>query len=359
MKLENQNILIFSNEPWGDVWYSKHNWAFELSKKNNVFFINPPKKWGLKGLFKISITSYTERLKILNYNNLLPFTRIGWLYQINNFIISKRIKRFLFKNNCNEFIFWTFDPYRCTNPKLFSPKFAIYFIADKYYIKREQELIDNVDYFFSISKVLTDRLSIQQKPLILSHGIAESEFSPDEKIDVEDDYVLYIGNIDYRIDCIFIKKLLEYFPNEKFLFIGTLRPTKDTLYKQIFLDKVYQNLIYHPPVHFKKLKNYIAKAKICLAPMKLDERGNNINHHKLLQYLAQGKQVLSAKFIDYEQNNIIYSYENHEDGVKKLESLIRNKENEMIVKKRIDYAKKFVYKRLIEKVEQFLTETNN
>ena len=34
MKLENQTILVTSNEPWGDLWYSKQNYAYELSKKN-------------------------------------------------------------------------------------------------------------------------------------------------------------------------------------------------------------------------------------------------------------------------------------------------------------------------------------
>lgn len=359
MKLENQNILIFSNEPWGDVWYSKHNWAFELSKKNNVFFINPPKKWCLKNLFKISITSYTERLKILNYNNLLPFTRIGWLYQINNFIISKRIKKFLFKNNCNEFIFWTFDPYRCTNPKLFSPKFAIYFIADKYQTQKEKELISNTDFFITVSKELTNNLGLK-KLLVLSHGISSSEFNNDEDVTIEEGYALYIGQIDYRIDYELVIKMVESFPDKRFLFIGQPQHNlSDKNFKRLFIDKAYSNLIHLPPIHFKRLKNYIAKAKICLAPMLLHVHGNNINHHKLLQYLALGKPVLAPTFRDYEKNELIFSYSSPDDGIAILQRIFNYEEEPILFDKRIIFAKQFTYENLIIKVEQFLTETNN
>src|SRR3972149_3808019 len=158
MKLETQHILIVSNEPWGDVWYSKHNWAFELSKKNNVFFINPPSNWKLSNLwnFKIKIEDYTEKLQILNYQNVLPYTRFNLMHQFNNFIVSKKIKKWLLKHLHRDYIFWTFDPYRFSNPKLFSPLFSIYFIADKYDLKREISLIRNTDYFITVSSVLTD-----------------------------------------------------------------------------------------------------------------------------------------------------------------------------------------------------------
>lgn len=359
MKLENQTILIVSNEPWGDVWYSKHNWAFELSKKNQVFFINPPKKWNWKNLFNsfISTEKYTDSLQILNYYNLLPYTRFQLIYKINNFIVSKKIKNWFSSHNIKKYIFWTFDPYRLSNPKLLSPLLSIYFIADKYNIKREFELIKNVNFFFSISSVLTERLSIEN-PLVLSHGISKSEFISDSDIEIEGGYILYIGNIDYRLDCIIIKKLLEQFPQERFLFLGKLNLSENDLYRELFIKQKNKNLIYHLPVHFKKLKNYIAKAKICLAPMQLDVRGNNINHHKLLQYLAQGKSVIAASFKDYENNNIIFTYQNHEDGIKIMANLLQTKDEKTIIENRINFAQQFTYDKLIQKIEMFLSKKN-
>ena len=90
-KLEGRTILIVSNEPWGDVWYSKHNWANELSQNNTVYFVNSPVRWTFKGLFqnKISVKNYSESLFILDYKNRLPLTRFNLLYKLNNYIVSK------------------------------------------------------------------------------------------------------------------------------------------------------------------------------------------------------------------------------------------------------------------------------
>lgn len=361
MKLENQILLIVSNEPWGDVWYSKHNWAYELSKKNKVLFINPPIKWKFSNLwlFDIKIENYTKNLKILNYQNTLPFTRFSLIYKLNNLIVSKKIKKWLLNNNYKKYIFWTFDPYRFSNPKLLSPLFSIYFIADKYDLNRELTLIRNTDYFITVSKKLTDLLPIKN-PLILSHGISSVEFSIDSSVDIENNYILYIGNIDYRLDYEFIKLLLDRFPKEQFLFIGNIIPlANNKLFEELFIEKRHPNLIHQPAIHFKELKNYICKAKICLAPMLLGVNGNNINHHKLLQYLALGKPVLATLFADYQNNKLVYSYDNHDDGIKQINVILKEKESQSLIDGRIKFAKQFIYENLIKKVEQFLTESTN
>ena len=361
MKLENQTILIVSNEPWGDIWYSKHNWAYELSKKNKVFFINPPTKWKLSNLWdsKISVSSYTKCLSILNYQNILPYTRFSVLYKLNNFLISKKIKKWMQENNLKNYIFWTFDPYRFSNPQLFSPLLSIYFIADKYQIKKEYDLISNTDYFISVSGELTKNLPLKN-PLILSHGISTSEFSDNEDIELEDGYILYIGNIDWRLDHELIKKMVLKFKTQQFLFIGQLlEGYNNQLFKEIFIENKFSNVIYKPPIHFKKLKNYIAKAKVCIAPMLLEVNGNNINHHKLLQYMALGKPILAPQFIDYKKNKLVYSYNNHDEGIEQLGKILNEEENYFLTEERITFAKQFTYENLIRKVEQFLTEPTN
>ena len=41
MKLKNKTILIISPERWGTNFVSKHHYALELAKNNNVYFLNP------------------------------------------------------------------------------------------------------------------------------------------------------------------------------------------------------------------------------------------------------------------------------------------------------------------------------
>jgi glycosyltransferase involved in cell wall biosynthesis len=361
MKLENQNILIVSNEPWGDVWYSKHNWAYELSKKNRVVFINPPKPWVFKNLFstKISTSNYSLTLTILNYTNRFPFTRFEFLSNINELLISQTIKKWLKNNVVSDYIFWTFDPYRFSSPKQFQPKLTIYFRVDKYINDREKTLLKNTDKLVVVSKELLNDIEFNGAILELSHGISEEEFINDNTIEYEKDFILYIGNIDHRLDVDLIDKMLVEFPEEIFLFIGKIGDVKNDLFHEIFLKNKHKNLILHGAEYFKTLKNYIAQAKVCIAPMFLEVNGNNINHHKLLQYLALGRPVLAPQFIDYQNNTLVYSYKNHEEGVKQLNKILNEEENQFIIKERIIFAKQFTYNNLIKKVEQFLTESAN
>ena len=54
--IKGKNIIIVSNEPWGDIWYSKHHYAYELNKTNQVLFIDPPRKWSFWNLFMQGIS---------------------------------------------------------------------------------------------------------------------------------------------------------------------------------------------------------------------------------------------------------------------------------------------------------------
>src|ERR1051326_3339068 len=118
MKLEDQTILVTSNEPWGDIWYSKQNYAYELSKKNKVFFIDPPTKWQLKNIFynPIILKSYNENLKIISYQNFLPILN-DVFNRLNNFLVSKYLKRFFQGNHISNYLVWAFDPIRLYNHK--------------------------------------------------------------------------------------------------------------------------------------------------------------------------------------------------------------------------------------------------
>jgi hypothetical protein len=353
MKLRDKTILIVSNEPWGDIWYSKHNWAFELSKDNLVYFINPPKKWKFSHLFnrKPSISNYSENLKILNYYNNLPFTRFKMIFKINERIICKVINKAI--NNKENLIFWSFDPYRFSRPQLFNPIKSIYFRVDEYIVKREKTLVNNVDYVIVSSSELLQNISAN-KYLSLSHGISEDEFKLTEDVEYKEGYFLYVGNIDHRLDVNLIERMLVGFPNERFLFIGKKTKIDNDRFQDIFYKNKYPNIILHGVEHFKKLKNYIYKSKVCLVPMDLSVHGNAVHHHKSLQYLAMGKPVISPIFKDEINNEeFILGYKNFDEAIEKMKNikLYLSKEKGT---NRIAFAKQFLYSNLIKKIEEFI-----
>ena len=353
LELENQTIIIISNEVWGDMWYSKHNWANELSKKNKVFFINPPEKWSPSHLFSanIKIANYSDSLLIINYNNRIPFTRNEVIYRVNDFFTTKSILKKINKDNI---IFWSFDPYRFSSPQLFKPLRSIFFRVDIFFLKpRELRLIKNVDGVVVTANQLLEGVHAK-KELVVSHGISEAEFICETDIEYVEGFILYVGGIDYRMDVKLIEKMLIAFPNEKFLFIGKVHNLDNELFQQLFFQNKFPNLIIHGVEHFKKLKNYIAKSKVCLAPMDLTVPGNAVHHHKSLQYLAMGKPIISPIFNDKINNDEhILVYKNHDEALEILKN-INITETTKLKDNRIKFAKQFLYSNLIKKVEAFI-----
>ena len=220
-------------------------------------------------------------------------------------------------------------------------------------MRNERKLLKNVDGIIVTAEKLLRGVRSKKK-LILSHGISEDEFNPTGDVGYEDGYLLYVGNIDYRLDVSLLKKMLIKFPNKQFLFIGKLVDTDNEIFQELFFKRNYPNLIIHGVEHFKLLKNYIYKSQACIAPMDISIDGNEIHHHKTLQYLALGKPVISPVFDDaINKDEYILGYISHEEAIEYIDKLDVIETDER-VKNRISFAKQFLYDNLIEKVERFL-----
>ena len=97
LSFKERTILIVSNEPWGDVWFSKQHYAYELSKMGHqVFFINPTSRWSIKNLFSFSVklNQTNENITLVNYQNNFPqtifnkfFTKLNDLINFIKFIL--------------------------------------------------------------------------------------------------------------------------------------------------------------------------------------------------------------------------------------------------------------------------------
>ncbi|MCB0503892.1 MAG: hypothetical protein KDC58_00170 [Cyclobacteriaceae bacterium] len=363
-KLGNEVILVTSNEPWGDVWYSKQNYAYELSKNNKVLFINPPAKWRFKNLLfnPIKTTSYTENLQYIDYNNFLPILN-NFFNRLNNRWVSRYLKKYFEKKGIAKAIFWAFDPLRLYNHKLLGCKLGIYHCVDFYYSQffGEHELCKNSDMIFATSQHFLDNFSQYDTPkYIVPHGISYEEFNLDEQIlDYNDiglkDYAIYVGVIDLRMDYSLLEQALKAFPDVQFLFVGPIRLAHGS-YKskhidaaiRIFEEKVYSNVHAIGPIHFKQLKYYIKRAKFCISFMDMEYQANTIHHHKTLLYLAQGKPVFGPVFKEYQAlDDLMYMDNNGGELIGLIDDFIKNGEDSNLAEERIRYARKFSFENIL------------
>ncbi len=361
--LKGKNILIISNEPWGDVWYSKHNYAYELSKNNTVFFVNPPSKWSPINIFKLGTKKkYSENLFIVDYFNVIP-AKNKILFYLNNRIVSQKLKIFLSKNKFCDFIFWSFDPYRLFAPKVIGASKSVFHAVDNYQFNHwgEKKLANNVDNIICVSSEISKNyVSFNKKILVVPHALSTEEFSSSEKPNdiPSGDFALYVGNIDKRLDYKQIEQVVKKFTAIKFVFIGKLSfDEKEEAANNIFRNKKYSNVTYLGVKKFKELKNYIFFSKFCFAFMNSTFHGNRIAHHKIYQYLALGKPVFCSSFSDYiEIKNYLYMEDETDRIIQNIDSFLTIGENKELERKRISIAMENTFNEILKKIEQFLYE---
>ncbi|HRN38397.1 MAG TPA: hypothetical protein PLL18_15940, partial [Flavobacteriales bacterium] len=303
MELKGLNIMIVSSEGWGDMWYSKHNYAYELARHNEVLFVGPTDRWKpafLKGC-NISVVPALDRLRLLRYNNVLPaITQLS--YRWNNAIVSQAIRKQLDQLQWPVDLFISFDPSRLHQPQDMGAKASLFIAVDKYNYTQlgERYLFGNVDGIVTISSSFNAFYKPFNKPILtIGHGISSEEF---EASPVETDlrsFGLYIGGIDKRMDLSMVEQLVQAFPEVPFVFIGRFALPGQPLAEDLFLHGRYPNVRFLGVKPFKELKRWIAASHFCLAPMDVSLSGNDISHHKVFQYLALGKPVFSPVFSEY------------------------------------------------------------
>lgn len=360
MELRDKNILIISNEAWGSVWFSKHNYAHELSRNNRVIFVDPAGPWRPANLLGSapSITPIGENLSVLRYRNRLPVLN-KWFYKLNERLVARSVKRELRRSGNPTDVLITFDPTRFTTPRDLAPGLSIFLCVDKYTFgfHGERDLCRNVDAIITISEQLSVRYEHFHKPLLtIGHSISADEFTATPPAHMPQGYGLYVGTIDARVDHGYVKTMLERFPSIPFLFIGRLALKDDDPDRSIYLPGRYANMHYLGVMPFKELKSFVAGSRFCLAPMDPRFPGNDISHHKTFQYLALGKPVFSTVFSEYLPiQGLMYMENDRSRSLDLLRGFLESGEPERLVQQRIEHARGMTYDRTFERIEVFLS----
>jgi len=362
-----EHIVITSNEPWGDTWYSKQNYAWELSRSHKVWFLDPPQAWRPGALFNSGFASKKihAHLHVLRYTNALP-VRNAALYRWNNRIVSSRLRAWLSAQGVRDFLFWSFDPYRLSDPALLGAGASIFHAVDKYGFVPygEAELARNSDLVLCVAEDFREAYRPYNKHVeMLPHAIAEEEFKADPAR-VKDElrgrpYGLYVGNVDDRIDYRTLELLLQKFPEQLFVLIGRqLYGKSNARARQLLEEKKYPNLLALGEKPFKELKHYIAAASFCLAPMNRAHPGNTISHHKILQYLALGKPIFSCRFTAYTHLERLLSM-HEEDGalIEALKEFLERGEAQGLREARVEFARKHTFTPALEKISGLLSQS--
>ncbi len=375
-KFENKTIFILSPENWGKMMLSKHHYAIELAKLgNSVYFITL--NLSIKGI-TISKTEYNN-LFLVNYSPFFPYKIKFHSRFLFERLMKFQIKRILNKVNKHVDIVWCFDFQNYPNLKYFKAKKSIFHPVDPVVETFHISPAKTADIIFSVSeKILSSFNKISKPKFFINHGlnntfaksakdyIPKNNYKHKKKIKIG-----YFGNllrndIEHQI----LKRIILENKNVEFHFWGPL------LFKQsniggsnskkvnsfINFLKETENVFFNGILYKEDLINAIKDIDIFILIYRLAKTSDRSNAHKLIEYLATGKAIVSNQFSTYKKYKdlIIMPFDDDDKQIPKLfKETVNNIEyynSVELQKKRIEFALDNTYEKQIERIEKIISE---
>ncbi|CAA6819642.1 MAG: Unknown protein [uncultured Aureispira sp.] len=306
-------ILITSNEPWGDIWFSKQHYANELSKLGHeVYFINAPTGWSIGHLFsnKIQINPIKANLYTIDYNNKFPLRGSKKIaLRLNDSINERKIYKALPPSNL-PILWWKFDPFRFVH---LSPSF------NRIPVKEIYHITDPFDHIFSdpllaqkadlVVTVLQRYQSYYQKlnkkaVLYIPHGISSDEFELDERTNQSYNKfkgsILKIGTINDYYNIELLIAIAQTFKHKKLVLVGPNKLTLPAKQEQFKALEKLDNVFVEGAQKASLLKYYVSNSDVCIVPYDFNIESLKGTPLKVLNYLAQGKVSITSIATDLE-----------------------------------------------------------
>jgi len=377
--LKNKKILIISPNFWGNNHVTKHHYASYLSKKNEVWFLEPPLKLN-RNNFEILLID--NNIKIIKHKYLFPgriknFSRFLY-YSLMKYHVKYLIKKINIKFDI--IIDFSCDlDYANSLVNYFDAKIIVLFPVDpvtSYYAKYSNKI---ATHYISITKEILKKIDMKNiNHIAIGHAISNQYkilASKNYKKNMNQNKPLSVGYIGSlirdQIDTKNFMKVIKKNKDLKFHLWGGYDST-DPLsigYNSIisaktldfisFLKKSENVILYGSTPKNKIIENIdlIDLFFICNDVSAYPE--DIVNSHKVLEYLAHGKAIVSHHMIDYVNTDVINMPKNADNSeylnvfhnaIKSIQDL----NSEDMIKKRKKIALNNLYTDKISIIDQFL-----
>jgi glycosyltransferase involved in cell wall biosynthesis len=302
----NNNILLISPEPWDGISVSKHHYAIELSKRGNtVFFLNPPNREQQQAIAITKVADYNiwkvDYKVLLRGARFLPsFVRIfferRFLRKLEQ-IVRKKID-----------VVWNFE-----NSRFFDLRFAgkhvvkIYHQVDLNQNFNPKLAAETADIVFAVNEPICKSLiAFTPKVYKIPHGY----HPPDAGIQNHKAFekwksygernnliAVYVGNLDsFYLDNQLFQNLIRSNPQVRFVLVGPYE-TNNSLYQEF---RSSSHVHFTGRLSFSEIASFLDAADVLLILYRSDEFPEYVaTSHKVLEYLASGKVIVSSFMQDY------------------------------------------------------------
>lgn len=371
--IANKNILIISPDAWGEYYLSKHHYAIELAKQNQVFFVNYANHKKPANAFAIQKHEDIPNLHIIDYRSSYKGLRLYPSFVREKIYNqqAKEIQKLIPKID----ILWSFDAFRFPDLKVFDAKLHIYHPVDLYHSNLEENIADSADIIFASSELIVKKLShLDTSAYKINHGLSEAFAQEGNSQNIDNKLlgnqrvkVALVGNItQLHLSQETLWRVVEDNPTVDFYFIGPKRglETMNTTKKSYF-DKIQaaKNTYYIPSQPYDKIKDYLAAMDILLICYDRESSEEAPpNPHKLLEYLSSGKTIVSNYFEDYKNEtdliNMASSLAEYPNVFKDVIQNLSTYNGSEMSKQRRDFAEQHTYQNQLNHISEKLSSHN-
>lgn len=363
--LRDKVVFLVSPEEWDFIFVSKHHYAMELAARGNkVFFINPPKK-GVPGKLSIHSAANIPDLYIVDYS-----TRIRGLRFLPAFLRRWADRHFLKsvekKAGVRFDVLWNFE-----NSRFFDLRFAgadllkIYFQVDEdqdFHIARATATADialaiNTEIFeiikpfnkncFQIPHSFQGNLSNHAKKV---QDGTYSYKKPDGPLQI-----YYAGNLQHgHINIDLFEKVVAENKNVEFRLVGPYDTDKE-LFQRL---RKYSHVYFTGKVPYTEIPILLDKADAVILIYDSDFTQSS---HKLLEYLASGKAIISTYMTEHDTDDpLIYISRSDDEYLQTFQQVISEIEKcnrPDLMRRRIDFAMDHTYAKQLDKLEKLIAQS--
>ncbi|MBS1774576.1 MAG: hypothetical protein JST82_17095 [Bacteroidetes bacterium] len=376
MELKGKTILIISQQNWGEMFISKHHYAVELAKMGNtVYYLPGPDQENRipPGTIRIDQTEHPNLFTIahrLHFPYVLKF-KARALY---DYLLKRHINKLLRKILKAPDVIWSFDISNTIPLKAFpSSAKKIFMPVDELSETVALKAAETADVVFSVTNEILEKCkSVTAPKVFLNHGVSECFFGAAPTLpNIGIRNIGLSGNfLRPDIDHTTLLQIIRDNPNNTFHFWGSTNHAASNVVGSIsesaiaFVNalKLLKNVKLHGQVSPRQLANEFRQVDcflICYDILKDQSKGTN--YHKVLEYLATGKVIVSNNITTYSNYPGLLEMIDDRDSNKAMSALFRQVvsnadrynsiENQT---KRIAFAKQFTYASQIKKIEQYL-----
>ncbi|NDC78987.1 MAG: hypothetical protein EBZ67_14135 [Chitinophagia bacterium] len=379
-RFEGKTVYIISLERWGVMKISKHHYAMELAARGcRVYFIESP-DLSVKGV-RIEPCADHPNIRIVRYGPVTRGRRFlpGFLYAL---LVRWQVRLLVDAIGPRPDVVICFRGDVFDDLQRFGASLNIYFVADLPTLSPKPALpeeLASADLILAVSKSICRKLTdAGYKVSRINHGLQpvfedmakrlELPISASGPTNRRPPAVIgYSGNL--LIDCVDRDAMLEVIrshPGLRFIFWGNCRTDDSNLFglmddgAEAFLNALREapNVTLRGPVPAAQLAEEMRECDlfwICYLRPGITPRDNS-NTHKILEYLATGKPVISRTVSDYTDTGLLHMLpdERADDYPaffsQVLEGLSAG-EDPGIVEKRIHWALDNTYTRQLDRIE--------